>query len=82
MNSAVRDANRHLSWRLRGQGADLITGRVVTAGQQPAWATVVMAAFAPVRQGGHRSGCVCRSHGYSHRLPVRRRLRRGVILGE
>jgi len=47
MNSAVRDANRHLSWRLRGQGADLITGRVVTAGQQPAWATVVMAAFAP-----------------------------------
>jgi len=30
---------------------------------------------------GHRSGCVCRSHGYSHRLPVRRRLRSGVILG-
>ncbi len=45
-------------------------------------ATVVMAAFVAVRQGGHSSGCVSRSHGYSHRLPVRQRLRRGVILGE
>jgi hypothetical protein len=59
-----------------------ITARAVTAGQQPAWATGVMAAFVPVRQGGHRPGWVSRSHGYSHRLPVRQRLRRGVILGE
>ena len=28
------------------------------------------------------TSCVSRSHGYSHRLPVRQRLRRGVILGE
>jgi len=31
--------------------------------------------------GGHRSGRGSRSHGYSHWLPVRQRLRRGVILG-
>jgi hypothetical protein len=33
------------------------------------------------RRGAHRSGCVSRSHGYSHRLSVSQRLRCGVILG-
>ncbi len=112
MNSAVRDANRHVSWRLRRQGADL--GRAVRALPGPGsrasslrparrvlrsercgdFARAPNTCGSPCHAASARSAThkdrpqppapatVCRSHGYSHRLPVRRRLRRGVVLGE